>query len=573
MTFCVRAMRVAACATLVLALHPPHAASQENDFDDDGKGDIAVYRPETGTWYIRYSATSRGASARWGTRGDVPVPGDYDGDGRTDIAVYRPSNGVWYIVRSSTRAAFTVQWGTRGDVPVAADYDGDGRWDPAVFRPSNGGWYQLRSTTGRGVFVQWGIAGDVPVPADYDGDRKADPTVYRMTASGQGAWYQRRSRNGAAHVFPWGTSGDQPLAADFDADGRADPTLFRPSNGVWYQWRSASNRGHAVRWGAAGDVAMAGDFDGDRRADPTVYRPSTGTWWFLPTRAASGSRFQWGVRTDVPLPDRRRPAGTYAGGPPHVVFGSGSGTGGSSGGSSSGGGTSSTTTGRLRVMTWNIHFGKTPGGALNLAAQARVMANANADVILLQEVSTWDGDQPDTLPSLLRSLTGQNWSRVWSSHSGSGTGEGTLILTRLPVVSSSISNYYNRGFTRVGVRVNGVIVDIFNGHLEYFDTTRRTNQLRSWMAWMEQFSGPEIAGGDFNAWWGQSWITTMETRYSDTWRDVTGSPQNGHTLNNVRFDYLFRADDSNWRLAPVSCSVISTSTSDHRPVIAEYRVR
>jgi endonuclease/exonuclease/phosphatase family metal-dependent hydrolase len=224
-------------------------------------------------------------------------------------------------------------------------------------------------------------------------------------------------------------------------------------------------------------------------------------------------------------------------------------------------------------MTWNIHFGKTAGGTLNLAAQARVMAGANADVILLQEASTWDGDQPDTFPSVLRSLTGQNWTRVWSSHNGTGVGEGTLILTRLPVVSSSVANYNGRGFSRVAVRVNGVTIDIFNGHLEYYNTSLRTTQLRSWMGWMDGFSGPEIAGGDFNSWWGESWIATMQSRYSDTWRDVTGSPENGYTLNNVRFDYLFRAHDSNWRLTPISCRVISTSTSDHRPVVAEYTVR
>jgi endonuclease/exonuclease/phosphatase family metal-dependent hydrolase len=229
--------------------------------------------------------------------------------------------------------------------------------------------------------------------------------------------------------------------------------------------------------------------------------------------------------------------------------------------------------GTLRVMTWNIHFGKTAAGVLNLDAQARVMANADVDVILLQEASTWDGDQPNTFPQLLQALTGDTWRRVFAAHNGGTTGEGTLILSRLPLVSSSTANYHSRGFSRIEVSVNGVSIDLFNGHLAWSPTSLRTSQLTAWMSWMRGFSGPEIAGGDFNSWWGESWIATMETEYTDTWQDVTGSDENGYTLNNVRFDYLFRARDSNWRLTPIRCSVISTATSDHRPVVAEYGVR
>ncbi len=69
------------------------------DFDNDGKTDIAVWRPGDGNWYIRNSAIEGDVTIRqWGEGSlwDIPVPGDYDGNGKTDIAVWRP--GDWELV-------------------------------------------------------------------------------------------------------------------------------------------------------------------------------------------------------------------------------------------------------------------------------------------------------------------------------------------------------------------------------------------------------------------------------------------------------------------------------------------
>lgn len=233
------------------------------DYDGDGLTDFTVWRPETGVWYTHRTRDNKLFAVQWGKTTafeyglipDVPVPADYDGDGLDDFAVWRPETGVWYILQSSAGYnsiyAESYQWGKLGDIPVQADYDGDGKADVAVFRSTQNRWYILQSSNNKVVSVDFGQSGDdLLVPDDYTGDGKADLAVYR-----NGNWIIRRSDDNKTEVQQFGLRGDKPVPADYDGDGKTDLAVYR--NGIWYILDSSTKQFHAFNYGLASDIPLS----------------------------------------------------------------------------------------------------------------------------------------------------------------------------------------------------------------------------------------------------------------------------------------------------------------------------
>ena len=229
------------------------------DFDNDGKADLTIYRPGSGTWFINKSSSNYTSSlvVNWGLSSDIPVPGDYDGDGIMDVAIFRPSTGTWWALTSSSNytSYLSYNFGTNGDIPFAWDVDDDRIVDLIIYRA--GRWWYTPSTVGYAQYgyVDWGTPGDIPVPGAYAGTHGTQVAVYRPST---GEWWTLDNDTGDPIRFLWGgVAGDVPLRADFDGDGLLDLAIYRPATGEWWVKSSVSNYASYTRYlwgGGSGDV-------------------------------------------------------------------------------------------------------------------------------------------------------------------------------------------------------------------------------------------------------------------------------------------------------------------------------
>jgi hypothetical protein len=289
------------------------------DIDRDGRGDFAVWRPQTGDWFVLRSTTPKAApfSKSWGVAGDAPVLGDYDGDGVGDFAVWRPGTGTWYALLSASHfaEALEVPLGQTDGLPVPADYDGDGKTDPAVWRPSDGMWHIRMSSSGyTAAAVQWGAADDTPFAGDFDGDGRADLARWQPST---GSWSIRLSHVNYApehtleRQLEGGRSGDRPQAGDFDGDGVTDLAVWRKSSGTWHlllseiDFATTADRTIALAKPDAAERPVAEDYDGDGRTDVAAWHTSGSVWLVKPSVMGFGKgvsvSFGQPANGDVPV--------------------------------------------------------------------------------------------------------------------------------------------------------------------------------------------------------------------------------------------------------------------------------
>jgi endonuclease/exonuclease/phosphatase family metal-dependent hydrolase len=245
-----------------------------------------------------------------------------------------------------------------------------------------------------------------------------------------------------------------------------------------------------------------------------------------------------------------------------------------------------TTVATVKVLTFNTKLGgESP---YNPSEQIAAIAAARPDVVLLQEALYLQLDQYRT--GIARALSDDRWTGEYARHCKRGTAracqtlgaESVMLLTHLPIVESEArlvsgrdDAWAARGVVRAAVRVaDGTVLQVFAVHLP-----AAANHSRARIAWAGDFTRwaatvpqPQIVGGDFNDVPTAPSMAALRRQYVDAWRAVGGASVGTESSDDLtfthRYDYLL----SKGALAVESATVLPLKISDHRPVIATYRL-
>ena len=149
----------------------------------------------------------------------------------------------------------------------------------------------------------------------------------------------------------------------------------------------------------------------------------------------------------------------------------------------------------LRVLSWNLYFGNTDAAAIE-----RVVIEADADVVVLQEVSTAN------LPLLRRSPALAAYPHRVVSAVPSAFGSG--IWSRLPLEGPEEFDVEGLPMTRAVVRTPAGPVRLVNVHalspVAAGGPAMWTRQLRRLGEEARRPGPPVLLAGDFNATWGHA---------------------------------------------------------------------
>ncbi len=239
--------------------------------------------------------------------------------------------------------------------------------------------------------------------------------------------------------------------------------------------------------------------------------------------------------------------------------------------------------GSLKTMTYNIHILNPPSkpGETDINATAKVIIDANPDVVFLQEVdkntgrNNFDGDQAKELAKLVK------MNFVFYSAASVGRGlYGVAILSKYPL--KNIKKYMlTKESASTEQRVLGTALVDLPGkdslmlavtHLQHNSATNRLQQVKDIVNTLGTFKERIIIGGDFNELESATeFFNVFDGSFTRTCKGVNCPPTFSAQLPKSVIDYLAYKPSSAFTVK--NHQVIGEYyASDHLPVMAELNL-
>ncbi|WP_138733474.1 endonuclease/exonuclease/phosphatase family protein [Modestobacter excelsi] len=249
----------------------------------------------------------------------------------------------------------------------------------------------------------------------------------------------------------------------------------------------------------------------------------------------------------------------------------------------------------VRLVTFNLHHGVGDDGRHDLVRVARLLDDADPDVICLQEVDRHFGgrsefvDQARLLAEALdRELA---WAPSIDEASRGGRAErrqyGNALLSRLPVRSSEVHPLPGSGEPRSALRARlqlaGSELEVVTTHLSSQSAADRAAQAATIAGLQGPGGPPTVVVGDLNADAGAPELDALRERFADAWELATDrsdqagrfSLRGGRGLTHPARRPRVRIDQV-WVSPGVSVAdarvLDGSASSDHHPLLVDLVV-
>lgn len=249
---------------------------------------------------------------------------------------------------------------------------------------------------------------------------------------------------------------------------------------------------------------------------------------------------------------------------------------------------------KIKVVSYNIQGGCSAPmdeGSYNIDKTIQVLKNAQADVILLQEVQSGSSTKGTCSAKFNKNQAQQIGEALGMEYKLNGT---VAIISKYKIKSSSPGTFKSQkaGGSRKYLRAvlelpSKVILYVYNAHLERFDKAVRLKQIDEYVGMVQKETGATIAGGDFNecatnvvfqkfAGFKESvgtatTFTPKPPTKAKTINDLVSSSSCGTTKENLseHIDYIF-ADQLHWNAESGGVITSAGAASDHYPIYTVF---